>query len=66
MPGKKKTPGTSHVVETATADTMKGSPSGPNGAEVSKAKSMESWIWDAACSIRGAQDAPKYKTSSFH
>jgi len=22
---------------------------------------MESWIWDAACSIRGAQDAPKYK-----
>ena len=26
-----------------------------------KAKSMESWIWNAACSIRGAQDAPKYK-----
>ncbi len=26
-----------------------------------KAKSMESWIWDAACSIRGAQDAPKFK-----
>jgi len=25
------------------------------------AKSLESWIWDAACSIRGAQDAPKYK-----
>ena len=24
-------------------------------------KSMESWIWDAACSIRGAKDAPKYK-----
>ncbi|MDQ7796775.1 MAG: class I SAM-dependent DNA methyltransferase [Spirochaetia bacterium] len=24
-------------------------------------KSMESWIWDAACSIRGAQDASKYK-----
>ena len=24
-------------------------------------KSMESWIWDAACSIRGAQDAPKFK-----
>lgn len=24
-------------------------------------KSMEAWIWDAACSIRGAQDAPKYK-----
>jgi type I restriction enzyme M protein len=24
-------------------------------------KSMEAWIWDAACSIRGAQDASKYK-----
>jgi len=26
-----------------------------------KEKSMESWIWDAACSIRGAADAAKYK-----
>ncbi len=26
-----------------------------------KPKSLESWIWDAACSIRGARDAPKYK-----
>ena len=26
-----------------------------------KGKSLETWIWDAACSIRGAQDAPKYK-----
>ena len=25
-----------------------------------KSKSLESWIWDAACSIRGAKDAPKY------
>jgi len=24
-------------------------------------KSLESWIWDAACSIHGAADAPKYK-----
>ena len=24
-------------------------------------KSLESWIWDAACSIRGTKDAPKYK-----
>jgi type I restriction enzyme M protein len=29
-----------------------------NGAN---SKSLESWIWDAACSIRGAKDAPKYK-----
>ena len=26
-----------------------------------KEKSLESWIWDAACSIRGAKDAPKFK-----
>ncbi len=29
--------------------------------EITKDKSLESWIWDAACSIRGAKDAPKYK-----
>jgi type I restriction enzyme M protein len=32
-----------------------------NNGNGEKVKSMESWIWDAACSIRGAQDAPKYK-----
>ncbi len=26
-----------------------------------KDKTLETWIWDAACSIRGAKDAPKYK-----
>lgn len=26
-----------------------------------KHKSLEQWIWGAACSIRGAKDAPKYK-----
>ena len=30
-------------------------------ATIENVKSLESWIWDAACSIRGAQDAPKYK-----
>lgn len=24
-------------------------------------KSIEQWLWDAACSTRGAKDAPKYK-----
>ena len=24
-------------------------------------KSLEQWLWDAACSIRGAKDAPKYQ-----
>ena len=27
----------------------------------SNGKSLENWIWDAACSIRGAKDAPKFK-----
>ena len=30
-------------------------------APIKNNKSLESWIWDAACSIRGAKDAPKYK-----
>ena len=30
---------------------------GSNG----KSKSLEAWIWDAACSIRGAKDAGKFK-----
>jgi type I restriction enzyme M protein len=30
--------------------------------QAAKDKSLEAWIWDAACcSIRGAKDAPKYK-----
>jgi type I restriction enzyme M protein len=28
---------------------------------IGNGKSLESWIWDAACSIRGAKNAPKYK-----
>lgn len=42
----------------------RGRPAGPNGkgaATEPKDKSLESWIWDAACSIRGAKDAAKYK-----
>jgi type I restriction enzyme M protein len=27
-------------------------------------KSLESWLWDAACSIRGAKEAAKYKILS--
>src|SRR6266481_1103627 len=36
---------------------------GPNGSGTPRAadKSLESWIWDAACSIRGAKDAAKFK-----
>jgi type I restriction enzyme M protein len=34
-----------------------------NGGETTNGigKSLETWIWDAACSIRGAKDASKYK-----
>jgi hypothetical protein len=28
-------------------------------------KSIESWIWDAACSIRGAKDALWWSTKSL-
>jgi hypothetical protein len=28
-----------------------------------RSKSIEPWIWDAACSIRGAKDAPKYRVT---
>jgi type I restriction enzyme M protein len=31
------------------------------GKNVKEDKSLENWLWDAACSIRGAKDAPKYK-----
>lgn len=34
---------------------------GTRDARLTKSKSLEAWIWDAACSIRGAKDAPKYK-----
>src|SRR5690606_29124990 len=34
---------------------------GPKPAKPRPDKSLETWIWDAACSIRGAKDAPKYK-----
>ena len=33
----------------------------PNNTDKSSDKSIEQWLWDAACSIRGAKDAPKYK-----
>ncbi len=50
--------------------SIKASENGNKGASVGKTKrtpkpekdkSLEQWIWDAACSIRGAKDAPKYK-----
>jgi type I restriction enzyme M protein len=32
-----------------------------NNSNGNNDKSLEQWLWDAACSIRGAKDAPKYK-----
>jgi len=40
----------------ATKKTKSNTPSNGNTD-----KSLEQWLWDAACSIRGAKDAPKYK-----
>ena len=30
----------------------------PNNLDIN---TLETWLWDAACKIRGAIDAPKYK-----
>ncbi|MFT5029632.1 MAG: hypothetical protein ACI9VS_002073 [Candidatus Binatia bacterium] len=32
----------------------------PSEKDAATTRFLESWIWDAACSIRGAKDAPKY------
>jgi type I restriction enzyme M protein len=32
-----------------------------NGTAGMNTKTIEPWLWDAACSIRGAMDAPKYR-----
>ena len=47
-------------------DNSRTEPAAQNGPNKPKSapenpKSLESWIWKAACSIRGAKDAPKYK-----
>lgn len=36
-------------------------PSGPSGEEHLDISALETWLWDAACAIRGATDAPKFK-----
>lgn len=56
--------GAEPVEQPAAAANGRGRSAGRNGkgaAAESKDKSLESWIWDAACSIRGAKDAAKYK-----
>ncbi len=39
----------------------KKNPAKRNADKGANGKSLESWIWDGACSIRGVKDAPKYK-----
>jgi len=36
-------------------------PFAPSSEEHLDISSLETWLWDAACAIRGATDAPKYK-----
>ena len=57
---KKKTTPKAAVRKTRTAPPA-GNGSGKSGLVQPNGKSLESWIWDAACSIRGAKDAAKYK-----
>ena len=58
--------GASSKQTTDNQDTLKSDPSAKRNGRTrapkpEKDKSLEQWIWDAACSIRGAKDAPKYK-----
>lgn len=56
--------GAEAVEQPVQAANGRGRPAGRNGTGAAvepKDKSLESWIWDAACSIRGAKDAAKYK-----
>lgn len=41
--------------------TQRKSMNGPLGASGLNINGLEGWLWDAACSIRGAIDAPKFK-----
>ncbi len=36
-------------------------PSAPSNQEYLDISTLETWLWDAACVIRGATDAPKFK-----
>lgn len=74
-PPKAKDPSATAAIghEAPVPSTPRGDPSGRKASASAKAaadkkahkpepnKSLETWIWDAACSIRGAKDAPKYK-----
>src|SRR2546425_320827 len=51
----------SAALETTPAGEQRAKPEARKGETKQVDKSLESWIWDAACSIRGAKDAPKYK-----
>src|SRR6266404_8100483 len=42
-------------------DTRRGRRGGVTKSKVLSTKSMEQMLWDAACSIRGEKDAPKFK-----
>jgi type I restriction enzyme M protein len=33
----------------------------PSDSEHLTVSELETWLWDAACAIRGATDAPKFK-----
>src|SRR5439155_26405960 len=44
---------------TATAQSIL--PLGPSVDEHLDTSALETWLWDAACVIRGATDAPKFK-----
>ena len=46
---------------TAAHHSQSALPLHPNAAEHLDVSTLEQWLWDAACEIRGATDAPKFK-----
>ncbi|GEM_PF-1599853 len=54
LDGSIDTPSGNHLVKIPKETSAK------SKKEPEKFNPLESWIWDAACSIRGAKDAPNY------
>lgn len=38
----------------------------PTADEQLDVSTLETWLWDAACAIRGATDAPKYEVNKCY
>ncbi len=58
VPNKKRNRQTQTPVNGAAQSSLPFMPSADERLDIS---TLETWLWDAACAIRGATDAPKFK-----